>query len=1069
MSRDSERPSSSKSQRPRGARASSPFPGLRAFTEGEADFYVGRERLKYPLLKKLSEDFFVSVQGANGVGKTSFINCLVLPELKAGYITGGQKNWKIASFKPGKNPVAALAAAMAAPEIVRGDGEIKIDPNLSDKFENILSTQRYGLIDIVEEYELSRNSNILIYIDQLDELTSFSDRDLAAVFIERLVEAANQTAYPIHILTCSRSEVDGEFAVFPRFAELINRNHFLLPQIDRSELLSLFEVITAAGALSFRPAFIDRVVDYYKAHPIELGKFQHALKRTIGEVKADRGVKTIGPLHLKTIGGLNGSVASQLEEVFYSLRQEDQESCALMFKALTRTSASGLKQIQRRSLEKICELTDRGQDSLIRVIKAFAQEECQAITVSQPTDIQGKLTQLDIIHEPAEDRFTPFTEIQISRDLIVEAWPRLFHWVNEEAADASIYVEIAESARKKEHVYQGEKLKSTLAWYRKMEPKVGWAAQYHAGFVPAVDFILTSEKSALREAQIRQAEELSRQQKSARNRKILAGFLLVAIGLIIYSGFETEKAFEANKEAEKAQETAIEFSMQAERDSIEAAKAAKMAAIAVYKADTSAESAQRAMLEAEGAKQSALKLRRESQMLSAQVNQKQGQPENAEIEMKKSRLLEEYLHVLTTIREYAENAQKILTRTDDKAQLKDAAGMASDGYALFQRTKSPKFESVNDSVVGVTELAQKKLFSTMNLAIQKVKSSPKLSEIVGGVVAEKVIGVNGDKANGIFFIGTNDVTSSIYRVHIVNGQVEIVDKLTDAASKERNTQGIKAMSVAHSKEHFMVSHIPTQQNVRFLSSFTIQGNFGSSTKFENSVEYIWPFGSNEFLVLDQEANIYTLQKEESGVFTPNLMRRSKEQIVSADYNEDNGLLFLAKSNRNLQMLKISKDKSPVEKLSIELDEFGTEITAVKYLPSQDWIVVGNRNGELYFYNASDGSLVYKALNEHANNVNCLEISPDGMILVSGGRDKTVNIWKLDELKNKLKEVVELEEKYQPIQFVETESIRDIDFVNNDWILVVSSSEGLSNNQSGDVSLLPLDFDVTGQELKKLVE
>jgi WD40 repeat protein len=156
-------------------------------------------------------------------------------------------------------------------------------------------------------------------------------------------------------------------------------------------------------------------------------------------------------------------------------------------------------------------------------------------------------------------------------------------------------------------------------------------------------------------------------------------------------------------------------------------------------------------------------------------------------------------------------------------------------------------------------------------------------------------------------------------------------------------------------------------------------------------------------------------------------------------------------------------------LKIQLDEFRTEITAIKYLPNQDWFVVGNRNGELYFYDAIDGSLVYQALNEHANNVNCLEISPNGMIMVSGGRDKTVNIWKLDELKKKLKDLGPVEEKYAPIQFVETESIRDVDFVNNDWILVVSSSEGLSNNQSGDVSLLPLDFDVTGRELKKLVE
>ncbi len=210
-------------------------------------------------------------------------------------------------------------------------------------------------------------------------------------------------------------------------------------------------------------------------------------------------------------------------------------------------------------------------------------------------------------------------------------------------------------------------------------------------------------------------------------------------------------------------------------------------------------------------------------------------------------------------------------------------------------------------------------------------------------------------------------------------------------------------------------------------------------------------------------------KNESGMFIPKLIRDSKRKLRASDFNSKTNRAFLALDNREIEIVRISSEQETSDEPKLELRDFSAEITAVKFLPKQNWLVVGNRNGELYFYDAETRELIYKALNEHVNNVNCLELGPSETILVSGGRDKSVNIWKLDELANRIKAGENVEVPYQPIQFVETESIRDIAFVNNDWIVVVSRSEGLISNQSGGVSLLPLDFDVTGQELTKLLD
>ena len=89
-------------------------------------------------------------------------------------------------------------------------------------------------LKLFEEFKLTKKSNLLIYIDHLDDLllhsnekSQSSKRDLK-MFIDRLVEVINQSAYPINIITTLRTENMGHFSSFQEFADLINKNQFLL-------------------------------------------------------------------------------------------------------------------------------------------------------------------------------------------------------------------------------------------------------------------------------------------------------------------------------------------------------------------------------------------------------------------------------------------------------------------------------------------------------------------------------------------------------------------------------------------------------------------------------------------------------------------------------------------------------------------------------------------------------------------------------------------------------------------------------------------------------------------------
>src|SRR5260221_14656923 len=91
---------------------SNPFPGLRPFKIEESHLFFGREGQSDEVLLKLSKHRFVSVIGASGSGKSSFIYCGVLPILYGGFLTDASPNWEVIVTRPGAGPIDNLAESL---------------------------------------------------------------------------------------------------------------------------------------------------------------------------------------------------------------------------------------------------------------------------------------------------------------------------------------------------------------------------------------------------------------------------------------------------------------------------------------------------------------------------------------------------------------------------------------------------------------------------------------------------------------------------------------------------------------------------------------------------------------------------------------------------------------------------------------------------------------------------------------------------------------------------------------------------------------------------------------------
>src|SRR5215211_4447049 len=90
-----------------------PYKGLEVFEEDDADLFFGREMLVDGLISRVKDSRTVFVTGPSGSGKSSLVRAGLIPALKHGGIKNSER-WLYQTLKPGREPIVALARAVAS-------------------------------------------------------------------------------------------------------------------------------------------------------------------------------------------------------------------------------------------------------------------------------------------------------------------------------------------------------------------------------------------------------------------------------------------------------------------------------------------------------------------------------------------------------------------------------------------------------------------------------------------------------------------------------------------------------------------------------------------------------------------------------------------------------------------------------------------------------------------------------------------------------------------------------------------------------------------------------------------
>ena len=558
----------------------SPYVGLEAFQEEDAERFFGREKLVTELVEGLRKGYFVLVAGPSGSGKSSLVRAGLLPALKKGALPGSER-WLYTSLKPGRSPLEALGRAVASLT-----GNLTPVEDLRTKGLNEPALLQQWLEVALGDQEKRR---VILFVDQFEEIfTQLSPQEEAvrAAFITALTQAAKPKGR-IKVLLTMRSDFITNCAAYPELNTLLNQGFLQVGAMQPAELVSAIARPALEVGLRIDPDLVTQVIHDMRDEPGALPLMQFAMQDLFNAQAAKGGVIALTLADYLERGGLQRALERYADAAFDQLSQAEKEMARGIFKGLVQPGR-GTQDTRRTALFE--ELIPPGHKlpEVEVVLRKLA--DARLITTEDRDDL------------PGDDRTAT-----LAHERLLEAWPWLRRLVEENREVIAQANQIAEDAqgweqskRDESYLYSGARLAAAKEGLE--SGKLGLGG-------PSLEFV----QAAI------QRQETERQARRQRNQRTIIALGAAVVVFAVLAGisliFWRQAQANANVAAEQAGTATALLGLSLERGT-EAASERSQAVAARATADFNASLAQDQ--EGEARRQATLALSRQlaSQALS---------------------------------------------------------------------------------------------------------------------------------------------------------------------------------------------------------------------------------------------------------------------------------------------------------------------------------------------------------------------------------------------------------------------------------------------------------------------
>jgi WD40 repeat protein/serine/threonine protein kinase len=373
-----------------------PYQGLAAFTTGDAERFVGREREADAFVNRLALGALQIVVGPSGSGKSSFVHAGVVPALRPG--------WRAITMRPGSSPIAVLAAKLQAARI----SPIDLRPVLDAAPAVAAALLAHAAGDGV----------IVLVVDQLEELfTLCLDETERLRFAAVLGELSSTIEAPLRVIGTVRDDFLMRVEALPGLRHRLSTAVFLLGNPSHDDLVrTIVEPARRSGYELSDGELAQDMAAAVDGHPGALALLSFTASR-LWELR-DRRLRRLTRAAYDGMGGVAGALGQHAEATLASLGADDQRLVRGAFRHLV--TAEGT----------------RAQLSVAELGQVLASERATAV-------VDRLVAARLLVAADGEDG----TRVEVAHESLLAAWPRAKQWILEDADSARMRDQVRAAAR----------------------------------------------------------------------------------------------------------------------------------------------------------------------------------------------------------------------------------------------------------------------------------------------------------------------------------------------------------------------------------------------------------------------------------------------------------------------------------------------------------------------------------------------------------------------------------------------------------------------------------------------